>query len=412
MLVIRKNLIGLFITLCLAAMGYAQEVPRRDKAVFKERTLGYYENVILKEINKKPVYSEIRKSLKVDVPEMKFPNDTSLYTKYWHTPAVSQGNTGTCWAFGSVSMIESEVHRVHKIKTDLSEMFLVYHDYLERAKEYVKTRGETYFEEGSESNALVRIIDGYGIVPFSAFSGLLSGQKVYDHSVMIEEMKTYLAWVKTNNVWNEEEVVKNFKTIMNAYMGEPPSTFVYEEVNYTPKTFVSDFLKIDPHDYYSFMSTLSAKFNQKAELVEPDNWWHSRDYYNVCMEDFFLALTEALKNGYTVCICGDVSEPGIDYNSQTFMVPTFDIPSEYIDDAARQLRLNNESTTDDHCMEVVGYCIYEKKYWFLLKDSGAGAFGVPQTGYRFMSEDYVKLKMMNLLLYKYAAKKVLDKIIK
>ncbi len=412
MLVFRKNLIVLLIMLGMAVQVLAQEVSRRDKAVFKERTTGYYENVILKEINKKSCVAELRKALRVDYQQMKFPNDTALYTKYWHNAAVSQGNTGTCWAFGSVAMIESEAYRVHKIKTDLSEMFLVYYDYLERAKEYVKTRGETYFEEGSESNALVRMMDRYGIVPFAAYTGLLPGQKVYDHSVMIEEMKTYLAEVKKNYAWNEEEVVKTIKTIMNAYMGEPPSNFVYEGIPYTPKTFVSDFLKINPHDYYSFMSTLSAKFNQKAELVEPDNWWHSKDYYNVCLEDFFLVLTEALKNGYTVCLCGDVSEPGIDYNSQTFMIPTFDIPSAYIDDAARQLRLNNESTTDDHCMEVVGYCVYEDKYWFLLKDSGAGAFGVPQTGYRFMSEDYVKLKMMNLLLYKYAAKKVLDKIIK
>ncbi|HPB24129.1 MAG TPA: C1 family peptidase [Bacteroidales bacterium] len=412
MLVFRKNLTGLFLMLGLAAHGPAQDVPRRDKAVFKERTPGYYENVILKEIDKNSVRPEPRKTFRVDYGQMKFPNDTALYAKYWHTPALSQGNTGTCWAFGSVAMLESEVYRIHKIKTDLSEMYVVYYDYLERAKDFVKTRGATYFEEGSESNALVRMLEMYGIVPYTAYSGLLPGQKVYDHSDMIEEMKVYLAEVKKNNAWNENEVVKNIKTILNAYMGEPPSTFVYEGVTYTPQTFVSDFLNINPRDYFSFMSTLSAKFNQKAELVEPDNWWHSKDYYNVCLEDFFLVLTEALKNGYTVCLCGDVSEPGIDYNSQTFMIPTFDIPSAYIDDAARQLRLNNESTTDDHCMEVVGYCVYEDKYWFLLKDSGAGAFGVPQTGYRFMSEDYVKLKMMNLLLYKYAAKKVLDKIIK
>ncbi len=408
----KKNLFILFIAVSLVFLIQGQAQVQKDKATFKEYKPGYYENVILKEINKKPAYTEARKSFKVDVQDIKFPNDTALYTKYWHTPAVSQGNTGTCWAFGSVSMMESEVYRQHKIRADLSEMFVVYCDYLERAKDFVKTRGETYYEEGSESNALVRMMNMYGMVPYAAYSGLLPGQKVYDHSAMIGEMKTYLAEVKKNNAWNEDEVVKNIKTIMNAYMGEPPASFKYEGKTYMPKTFVSDYLKIIPGDYFSFMSTLSVKFNQKSELVEPDNWWHSKDYYNVCMDDFFLIITDALKSGYTICLCGDVSEPGIDYNTQTFMVPTFDIPSDFIDDNARQVRLNNETTTDDHCMEIVGYCIYENKYWFLLKDSGAGAFGVKQTGYRFMNEDFVKLKMMNLLLYKYAAKKVLDKIIK
>lgn len=342
----------------------------------------------------------------------KFQNDTALYTKYWHVPALSQGNTGTCWAFGSVAMLESEIYRQYKKKIDLSEMFIVYYDYLERAKDFVKTRGATYFEEGSESNALVRMMNIYGMVPYNVYPGMLPGQKVYDHSLMIEEMKIYLAEVKKNNAWNEDEVVKNIKTIMNSYMGEPPSSFVYEGKTYSPKTFLSDYLKIIPDDYFSFMSTSGAVFNQKSELIEPDNWWHSKNYYNVSLNDYFLIITDAVKNGYTICLCGDVSEPGIDYSNQTFVIPTFDIASEYIDDDSRQFRLANGTTTDDHCMEIVGYYVYENKYWFLLKDSGAGAFGVKYPDYRFMSEDYVKLKMMNILLYKYAAKIVLDRIIK
>lgn len=408
----RKNLFFVCIMLSLTVQIPAQKPVQKDKARFVEYKPGYYENVILKELNKRAVYAEGRKSLKVDDQNVKFPNDTALYTKYWHTPAVSQGNTGTCWAFGSVAMMESELYRVYKKKTDLSEMFVVYYDYLERAKDFVKTRGETYYEEGSESNALVRMMELYGMVPFSAYSGLLPGQKVYDHSEMIEKMKDYLAKVKKNAAWNEDEVVKNIKSIMNSYMGEPPSSFTFEGVTYTPKTFVSEYMQIEPRDYYSFMSTSSATFDQKSELIEPDNWWHSKDYYNVSLDDYFLIITDALKNGYSICMCGDVSEPGIDNEKQTLMIPTFDIASAYINDDARQMRLDNGTTTDDHCMEVVGYYVYKDKYWFLLKDSGAGAFGVKQVGYRFMSEDYVKLKMMNILLYKYGAKKVLDKIIK
>ncbi len=390
----------------------AQQPVVKDKAVFTPYRSGYYENVILKEINKTQEHTGNRRLLKVDYEGAKFPNDTALYTKIWHNQAVSQGNTGTCWAFGSVAMMESEVYRLYKVKVDLSEMFVVYYDYLERARDFVKTRGETYYEEGSESNAIVRMMNKYGIVPYQAYTGFIPGQKVYDHSTMIEEIKNYLDDVKKKNIWNEEVVVKEVSSILNLYMGEPPASFNYEGKAYTPQSFVTDFLKIIPYDYFSFMSTTSAKFNQKAELKEPDNWWHSKDYYNVCLDDFYKIITEALKNGYPVCLCGDVSEPGIDYDMQTLIIPTFDIPSDDINDDARQQRLENGSTTDDHCMEIVGYCVYQDKYWFLLKDSGAGAFGVKYTGYRFMSGDYVKLKMMNILLYKYAARGVLDRIIK
>jgi hypothetical protein len=47
-----------------------------------------------------------------------------------------------------------------------------------------------------------------------------------------------------------------------------------------------------------------------------------------------------------------------------------------------------------------------------LKDSGSGAYDGKFKGYRFISEDYVRLKMMNILVHKLGAKPILDKIIK
>ncbi|HNQ60733.1 MAG TPA: hypothetical protein PK028_08610 [Bacteroidales bacterium] len=41
-----------------------------------------------------------------------------------------------------------------------------------------------------------------------------------------------------------------------------------------------------------------------------------------------------------------------------------------------------------------------------------GAFDSPSPGYNYMHEDYVKLKMMNLMLHKEAARPVLDHVIK
>ncbi len=94
------------------------------------------------------------------------------------------------------------------------------------------------------------------------------------------------------------------------------------------------------------------------------------------------------------------------------MIPTFDIPADYIDEDSREYRLNNQTTFDDHCIHLVGYQVVDGKYWFMIKDSGAGGFDAEPRGYRFLSEDYVKLKIIAFIVYKTAAKEVLDKIIK
>jgi len=60
----------------------------------------------------------------------------------------------------------------------------------------------------------------------------------------------------------------------------------------------------------------------------------------------------------------------------------------------------------------VGYQVVDGKYWFMIKDSGAGGFDTEPRGYRFLSEDYVRLKIIAFLVHKTAAKEVLDKIIK
>jgi len=123
-------------------------------------------------------------------------------------------------------------------------------------------------------------------------------------------------------------------------------------------------------------------------------------------------INDAISNDFTVCLCGDVSEPGYDSYTEVALVPDFDVPSGLINESSRQLRLENGSTTDDHCIHIVGYQKVGDDYWYLIKDSGSGGFDGSNKGYRFYHEDYVKLKMMNVMVYKNAARNVLDKIIK
>ena len=48
-------------------------------------------------------------------------------------------------------------------------------------------------------------------------------------------------------------------------------------------------------------------------------------------------------------------------------------------------------------------------YWYLIKDSGSGARNGPNKGYRFYHQDYVKLKMIDLMIHKDALGDLLGK---
>jgi len=120
-------------------------------------------------------------------------------------------------------------------------------------------------------------------------------------------------------------------------------------------------------------------------------------------------LKNAVKTGYTVSIGGDVSEPGYNSDLKVGVIPTFDIPREYIDENARQFRFSNRTTTDDHGIHIVGYTIDNGDWWFIIKDSGSGARNTEPVGYRFIREDYIKLKWMGFTVHRSAVEDLLKK---
>lgn len=389
----------------------------KDKLIFKgyDKSKSYYYNDILKDVNEyesKNDTREARKYAGFDFSGKSYPTDPEKYTRHWHSNPVSQGNSGTCWCFSATSFMESEIKRVTGKEEKLSEMYTVYWEYVDRAADYVKTRGETYYEQGSEANAIPKIWKKYGIVPLSAYAGKEEGRKHHSHDKMIEEMKDYLSGVKKQNVWNEELVTSTIKSILDHYMGTPPEKFTIDGKEYTPISYLKDYLKINMNEYFSFMSTKEFSYNETHELVEADNWWHAKNYYNLSLDDYMNLIKETLKQGYTISICGDISEPGSSSTTEVSIVPDFDVPSQFINEDSRQFRLSNASTTDDHCVHAVGYAIVDGVWWFMMKDSGASGFDGAQQGYCYYHEDYIKLKMMNILIHKDPAKKILDKIIK
>ncbi len=389
---------------------------KKDKAIFVEYEPGFYQNFILKDV------SAVEEKLQTKEKDLKFmmdhsgmdlPNKVDLYKREWANPVISQGNAGSCWAYSTISMYESEIYRLTQKKVKLSEIFIVYYEYVEKARRFVRERGNSLFGHGSEANAVTRILKDYGAMPQELYTGLLHGRKYHSHDAMYDEMMGYLNAVKKNNAWNEEVVLETIKKIMNHHIGQPPAEFTVDGKKYTPKSYLNDYLKFNPDDFVEILSYKQEPYWQQVEYKVPDNWWHSDEYYNVPLDVFMGIVKKSIRDGYTISIGGDVSESGFSRKTQCAMVPTYDIPSDYIDENARQFRFSNKTTTDDHGMHLVGYLDKDGKDWYLIKDSSSGSRNndknAPEFGYYFFHEDYVKLKMMGFTIHKDAVKDILKK---
>jgi bleomycin hydrolase len=160
-------------------------------------------------------------------------------------------------------------------------MYSAYWEYLAKAERFIDEKGDSEFGEGSESNAVIRIWKKYGIVPEEVYSGLLPGQKFHDHKMMFEEMDNYLKSMKESGEWNKEDGLAAIKKILDQYIGEPPSEFVIQEIRFTPKEYLEKYLNINPDDYVDVLSYMQQPYYKQVEYEVPDNWWHSKDYYNV-----------------------------------------------------------------------------------------------------------------------------------
>lgn len=357
----------------------------------------------------KKAKEDAEKKLVADFANVQKPESPDVFTRYFAFPPVAQYQSGMCWCFSTTSFIESELYRIHKKKIKLSELYTVYWEYVEKARRFIRERGDSYFSEGSESNAVFRIMKQYGAVPAEVYTGLIEGKTRHNHTALFEELEAYLNYCKENDFWDEDLALESIKLILNKHLGEPPATFKYNGKEYTPQKFFKKVLKLNLDDYVEMMSTTSIPFYTKGIFDVPDNWWHDDNYHNIPLDEWCGVIQKAMESGYTICIGGDVSEPGYFGPEDAAFIPSFDIPQEYINQDAREYRIQNGSTEDDHGIHMIGYTKVGNYNWYLIKDSARGSRQGQFKGYYMYREDYPRLKMLTFSVHKDVAKDILKK---
>jgi len=345
----------------------------------------------------------------VDLSHIEKPASLEEFQQIFHQPPIRQHMTSTCWCFAATSLLESELKRLGKGEIKLSEMFTAYWEFYEKAMGFIRKKGDQRFTGGSEHNAVFLRMKKYGAVPGEAYTGLLGGATDHNHGPLTRELRNYLDFCKANEYWDEGSASAAVLGILDKHLGKPPREITVDGRTMSPKEYLDDMLALPLDDYVSFMSFEYLPFFTRGVFKVPDNWWGSDVYYNVPLDLFYAALTSALKNGYSVALGGDTSEPGLAGEYDIGIVPTFDIHPKMIDQNSREFRYTNRTSTDDHAIHAVGFKEMGDQTWFLIKDSGGGAQRGEHKGYYFYRDDYIKLKMLVLTMHKDAAADLLSR---
>lgn len=332
-------------------------------------------------------------------------NDFTIESSIEHTDVKSQGSTGTCWCFATTSFLESELMRRGKGRHNLSEMFVVKNVYQDKARNYVLRHGTAQFGQGALAHDLIQGVKRGGLMPEEAFDGLDEGETKHNHSEMEAVLKGMLdAVVKQSKPSPKWPLA--YARVLDTYLGAAPETFAYEGRTYTPLEFAKD-LDFRAEDYVNITSFNHHPFYEKFVLEIPDNYSNGL-FYNLPVDEMMSIIDYAIENGFSVAWDGDVSERGFSSAKGIAIVPEdenrpdrFEVvgPEKTIDQDMRQASFDNYSTTDDHLMHLVGISRDSQgNKYYVIKNSW-GEVG-PYNGLLHMSEAYVRLKTVAILVHK------------
>jgi aminopeptidase C len=313
------------------------------------------------------------------------------------TTVKNQFLSGTCWAFATLGYFESEILRQTGKTYDLSELFVVNHDYMDCARHYVRMHGFSQISEGGSCDDVLEVIRQHGICPQSAMptGGPLMGDSLANYRKFFPLLeRTVSAAVRKNAKEPLPHWEDSVQAVLEQYVGRCPESFEYEGKTFTPQSFAES-LGLNLDDYISLTSYTHHPFNESF-VIEAPYKWRLKSSYNIPIEQLMDVLDKAIDAGYTVAWGGDVS--GDFTISGLAELPEEVVPTQQM----RQEQWDDWRFTYDHVMLIYGKATDEQgKPYYMVKNSW-GKVG-PYDGIWYMSRDYMVLNTTYLFLNRHAA---------
>lgn len=322
------------------------------------------------------------------------------------TPVKDQGSSGTCWCFGTTSFFESEIMRKGGPELDLSEMFTVRWNYMERTYDNYLRHGKGRVSTGSIPHMVVNIWKKYGCVPENVYPGMnyVSPTGLHYHENLTKWMKELSALAVEKEAGYPSEI---FAAALDSYLGDIPSKFTFNGKEYTPITFFKS-LGINLDDYVEITSFSHHPFYEQIPLEIPDNWDHKL-MYNLPLDEFMAVIDNAINMGSSVSWDGDLSNNGYDFSKSIALNTDFDIKhSENIPHRCTEIKVTQENRQyrfetfdleDDHIEHIVGIAKDQEGVKYYITKNSWGVRRNPD-GYHYMSEEYVKANTICYLVHK------------
>lgn len=355
------------------------------------------------------------------------------------TSVKDQHRSGTCWSFSGLGFLEAEMLRLGKPAVDLSEMFIVYHSYSDKAVKYVRLHGSLNFGAGGAFHDVTNVIKKYGIVPEEAYTGLNYGEEKHVHGeldrTLLDQVKVVVdnPNKKLTTAWHDA-----LNGTLDTYLGKLPEKFKFQGTDYTPQTFAQEVVGLNMNDYVEISSYTHHPFYSKFIIEVPDNWsWD--EVYNVPLNEMEEIIDNAINTGFTVAWAADVSEKGfLTSQKGVAVIPVADKANmtdaeiakwekqtekerneelyklskpgaeKVITQEMRQIDFDNFQTTDDHGMLIVGSAKDQIGNPYYKVKNSWGDYN-NYDGYFYASKPYVKYKTMSIMVHKDAIPKNIRK---
>ena len=239
----------------------------------------------------------------------------------------------------------------------------------------------------------------YGAIPAVAY-GQPAGAQLLDNTDLDDEIDRLMADVRREGKWDEADVLARVTTVLNRHLGEPPKNFAYKGKTYTPKTFLTNVVRLPWNEYLMLTSFQYAPFNTFIEFRVPDNWEHNTNFLNLPLPDYYEAFKGALKQGFSVAVSIDTTESSYRSTGKYCFIPDFELPAAQINQSERETRFQNGATTDDHAVHFVGWKNVSGEDWFLAKDSWKSVWRNGNGGNLFVHSSYVKMKVLAFIVHR------------
>lgn len=317
---------------------------------------------------------------KEKTPDDKFVTEVMLRT----TPIKDQGNSELCWAYAMLATIETE-HIMQGDSVDLSVAYLAYHLLADEARQrYALGKAHTISMRGMATTAL-HLLQLFGAMPYTSYRQR-DGVRYRGLCRQIQRIADQ-EQAHRKGIRHLDKVTGD---LLDETMSTPPSWVFMLGCQYTPTEFAHSLYQ--PGEYAALTSFTHRPFGTRMVIDVADN--HFRDtFLNVELDSLMQYVEQALRTGHPVCWEGDISEKG--YDSQQG-VARLSSDHAAVTQESRQLSFDQQQTTDDHCMAIMGIAHdKEGRKYFVCKDSRTKTL---RGGWVYLEENYVRAKTIAVVI--------------